>query len=194
MERTLEIGDKIILNEFDITSIPQKKDYSLRLSEYDLAQKKLDLKISRQKRPGNLNFKSQYSDSGTSSDYTGTLTYSFDFGKTNPKFDIQISDWYLSSAKQEIALERLKSISRRNEIVRRFNTLKKSLEISEKKLESATESYEYAKIAIQKGLISSLDLQDAQNKLTQAQLDRLSDIIAFNKLKYEAIVIFGNVI
>lgn len=194
LEDSLEVSDKVILNKFDAESLEQNEDYNLRISRLEHEIRMLTLKQDKRFTNGDLDFTSSYSDSGTSSNYSGMITYSFDFGKNHPKFNNQIAQWYESKYKLSLKKEILDSKSRRNEIMRRYRTLKRSLEISEKKLESATESYDYSKIAIQKGLISTLDLQDAQDKLTQAKLDKLGDIISFNKLKYEMIVTFGGVI
>lgn len=187
---TLEINSNLPEESFDWLTIPQYQSYEERLADLALEKARIQKLKSRRDLPGDLNF-SQTINSGSSDTYSGSLSYSFYLGtqKNSKEFQslsISLEQEILSRQRQKLLSE-----SERREIIRRYDLLKKNLDISKKKLESARESNEYAQVAIQKGLISSLDLQNAQEKLTSAQLDLLSSTISFIRLRYEMTVTFG---
>ncbi|MDD2715425.1 MAG: TolC family protein [Candidatus Wallbacteria bacterium] len=190
---TLEINQELTAEAYDWVNIPMNPSFDVRLSDLSLDQKKLQLKSARNDLPGDLSMTSTFQ-SGNSRTFSGSLSYSFYLGEQ--KNAVSYKDADLSVEREELSNQEKKqnSESERREIVRRYETLKRSLEVSKKRLESASENQEYARIAIQKGLISSLDLQDAQQKLTSAQVELLNAIISYNKLKYEIINTFGGII
>ncbi|MDD2717084.1 MAG: TolC family protein [Candidatus Wallbacteria bacterium] len=190
---TLEINQELTAEAYDWIKIPLYSSFDERLSEHSLEKKELQYRSARNQAPGDLALNSTFQ-SGSTRSYSGTLSYTFNLGEQKNALTAKSAEFSRNQGKLAHELQRKQSESDRREIIRRYDALKKTLEVSKKRKESAEESYGYALISIQKGMLSLLDLQDAQQKLTSAQLDYLNATIDFNKLKYEIINTFGGTI
>ncbi|MDD5090323.1 MAG: TolC family protein [Candidatus Wallbacteria bacterium] len=191
LESTLEINSEISGEHFDWTDIPLQKSFDVQIREHELELIRIENRKKHLHRYGDFTFTSEYNRSSGEGAYSGTLGYTVDLGRNHPGLSDQATDLQLSIARRSLERAGLESHRQRLAYIAEYDYLKRNLDLSEKKLKSATESYEYAQLAIQKGMISSLDLQDAQQKLTNAQQDRLNANINFLLLKYEMIYAFG---
>ncbi|HPG56590.1 MAG TPA: TolC family protein [Candidatus Wallbacteria bacterium] len=61
--------------------------------------------------------------------------------------------------------------------LRKIEYIEKAYEIASKSLRQAYENFEFSRLSFQKGLISNIDLRDAQDKLTSAKRSVVSLII-----------------
>ncbi len=127
----------------------------------------------------NLNLiKTDYENKALTSDFSSSITYRFNAGRQ----DNTVNEWIEKNNYElrKIALEELENsvTIERRDALRRIEYLEKAYEISAKSLRQAYENYEFSKLSFQKGMISNIDLRDAQDKLTSAKRSVVSLIIS----------------
>ncbi len=170
----------------EIESILSNKDNSCLREDVEAERVALEiarikyLKAKKQAAPRlNLNLiKTDYDDPARESDFSSSLTYRFNMGRQQNS----VSEWIEKNNYElkKIALDEIeKSVSiEQRDALRRINYIEKAYEIAAKSLKQAYENYEFSTISFQKGLISNIDLRDAQDKLTSAKRSVVSLIIS----------------
>ncbi len=133
----------------------------------------------------------EYQDPSYKDNFTSTLSYNFVPGKQ----DNQIQEWTeknnLELRKMSLAdLENSVLIEQR-EILRRIKYLEEAYAIGSKSLSQAEENYEFSKLSFQKGMISNIDLRDAQDKLTAAKRTVISLIVQYKVARSRFYYVMG---
>jgi outer membrane protein len=170
----------------EIESILANKDNSCVREDVEAERVALEiarvkyLKAKKQAAPRlSLNLiKTDYDNPARESDFSSSLTYRFNMGRQQNS----VNEWIEKNNYElkKIALDEIeKSVSiERRDALRRINFIEKAYEIAAKSLKQAYENYEFSTISFQKGLISNIDLRDAQDKLTSAKRSVVSLIIS----------------
>jgi len=140
-----------------------------------LAAPKLKLNVS----------KTRYDDSSRSSDFRSTVTYELNLGPQDNKINEWIEENNL--ALREFALTDIENsvLIEQRDILRKIKYLEEAYAIASKNLQQAQENFEFSKMSFQKGLISNIDLRDAQEKLTSAKRNAVSLAIQHRVNRYQ---------
>ncbi|HOT75344.1 MAG TPA: TolC family protein [Candidatus Wallbacteria bacterium] len=126
----------------------------------------------------NLNImKTEYENAARESDFSSSLTYRFNMGRQ----ENAVSEWVERNNYElkKIALDELETgvVIEQRDALRKIEYIEKAYEIASKSLRQAYENFEFSRLSFQKGLISNIDLRDAQDKLTGAKRSVVSLII-----------------
>ncbi|MFW5782824.1 MAG: TolC family protein [Candidatus Muiribacteriaceae bacterium] len=124
-------------------------------------------------------------------DWSTSFTYSFELGVSGDRLTYRSS--LLSEEKSGIELEqkRRSILIEQEDYRRRLKTMERSITIKRENLKNAEESFEFSELSFQKGMISFIDLQDAQVKLTQAKQDYIFSLIDNRILILRYVKAFG---
>ncbi|HNY12983.1 MAG TPA: TolC family protein [Candidatus Wallbacteria bacterium] len=133
----------------------------------------------------------EYKDPAYEDKFTSMLSYNFVLGKQ----DNQIAEW---SEKNNLELRKMSLADLENavlieqrEILRRLKYLEEAYAIASKSLSQAEENYEFSKLSFQKGMISNIDLRDAQDKLTDAKRTVISLIVQYKVARSRFYYVMG---
>ncbi|PLX16528.1 MAG: hypothetical protein C0601_10050 [Candidatus Muiribacterium halophilum] len=123
--------------------------------------------------------------------WTASLSYSFMLGKSDNQLNFDISTLELERARinHDLVLKQVK-IEKQN-MQRKLESSKNTIKIRKENLENAQESFNFSEISFQKGLISFIDLQDSQLKLTQAKQSYISALLDNYLLVLDYILTMG---
>lgn len=163
-----------------------REDYEAEKVRLKIAEIKYN-KIKKQALPKlKLNLsRTEYENKSLSNNFSSMVTYDFNLGPQSNK----ISEWIEKNNYElrNISLSELDSsiLIEQRDIVRKIDYLEKAYEIAAKNLTQAEENYEFSKLSFQKGMISNIDLRDAQEKLTSAKRNVISLIIQHKVAKYQ---------
>ncbi|OGM01774.1 MAG: hypothetical protein A2008_13435 [Candidatus Wallbacteria bacterium GWC2_49_35] len=126
----------------------------------------------------NLNIsKTEYDNPAREEGFESSLTWRFNLGRQ----ENAVSEWIEKNNYElkKISLDETQKgvLIEQRDALRRIEYLEKAYEIAAKSLRQAYENFEFSMISFQKGLISNIDLRDAQDKLTSAKRSVVSLII-----------------
>lgn len=121
--------------------------------------------------------KTDYENRARESNLESSLTWRFNLGRQ----ENAVNEWIERNNLElrGIALDEIEKSARidQREALRRIEYIEKAYDIAAGSLRQAYENYEFSTISFQKGLISNIDLRDAQDKLTSAKRSVVSLII-----------------
>ncbi len=170
----------------EIESILSNKDNSCLREDVEAERVALEmarikyLKAKKQAAPRlGLNLtRTDYDNPAHDSDFSSFLTYRFNMGRQQNT----VNEWIEKNNYElkKIALDEMEKnvLIEQRDALRRINYIEKAYEIAAKSLKQAYENYEFSTISFQKGLISNIDLRDAQDKLTSAKRSVVTLIIS----------------
>ncbi|MBI3892327.1 MAG: TolC family protein [Candidatus Wallbacteria bacterium] len=129
--------------------------------------------------------------SPSDSEVVGAVTYNFQFGKRGADYDLERLRHDLESAR--IGLEQqLVTVEReKRDILRALELKERGITTAKESLDLARESYDFSLDAFQKGILSSLDLRDSQDKLTQAREVYTSLLIDYKVAGHQYVKVLG---
>lgn len=140
-----------------------------------MAAPKLKLNVSR----------TQYENAATADDFRSTVSYELNLGPQ----DNRVNEWIEANNLElrRFALTDIENsvLIEQRDIVRKIKYLEEAYAIASKNLQQAEENFEFSKMSFQKGLISNIDLRDAQDKLTSAKRNAVSLAIQHRVNRYQ---------
>lgn len=164
----------------------------------DLEAQKVDVRIARTVRhEGNLLARpdirldvTHTDDTFTREDVAGVV-WNYALGGRPVAFDKRRRQALL-----EVADVRLRDFTfqvrrEKRDILRTLDAREQAVEVAEANLANAQESYEYSRLAFERGMINNIDLRDAQDKLTQARISYVTILIDYITATYRYVKIFG---
>jgi outer membrane protein TolC len=127
----------------------------------------------------------------TDSEVVAALSYNFQLGKRADEYDRdrlvrELDSTRLALENQRVAVER-----EHRDILRSLELKERAIRTATESLDQARESYDFSLEAFQKGMISSLDLRDSQDKLTQARDSLTSLLIDYRIARYQYVKVLG---
>jgi len=169
----------------EVEAILANKDGSIFRKDVEAEKVRLKIaeikykKAKKQARPKlNLNLiKTQYDGKSVDDEFNSNLTYKFNFGLQ----ETGVNEWIEKNNLElrKLALDEIDkgALIEKRDSIRRLKYLERAYIIASKSLAQAYENYEFSKLSFQKGLISNIDLRDAQDKLTSAKRSVVNIII-----------------
>jgi|GEM_PF-3973899 len=170
----------------------EKERRDVKISERNLEISRINWFRSKLGKRPDIRYSATTSE-GTSgnTNWSASLSYSFVAGRSDDLlgFDIASLDLERAQIDHELVLKRVK-IEKEN-ILRKLESSENTINIRKENLENARESFNFSEISFQKGLISFIDLQDSQLKLTQAKQSYISALLDNYILLLEYILTMG---
>ena len=127
----------------------------------------------------------------TDSEVVAAVSYNFQLGKRADEYDRDRLVRALDSARLALESQRVAVDREHRDILRSLELKERAIRTAKESLDQARESYDFSLEAFQKGMISSLDLRDSQDKLTQARDNLTSLLIDYRIAKYQYVKVLG---
>lgn len=125
------------------------------------------------------------------SEIVGAVTYNFQLGKRSADFDLDRLKHDLESARLALEQRQVTVEREKRDILRSLALKERAIATARESLDMARESYEFSLDAFQKGILSSLDLRDSQDKLTQARDSYTSLLIDYKVAGKQFVKVMG---
>ena len=164
----------------------------VEIEKLRVAKARLKTRDSKRNAKPDLLFSSQYSNGdGDDSDFVNSLSCNLNLGRRPDEFAYlgtqqkeRISRINLGQVLASVVIEQ-------KEVLRNILRLERSVHIGKKSVERAEESMEFSQFSFEKGLVSAIELREAQANVTTAQSGLVNLLIDYRLAIFQYIKAMG---
>lgn len=164
----------------------------------DLEGQKVDVRIAQSVRhEGNLlarpdiRLNVDHTDDSFTKEDVAAVTWNYALGGRPVIFDKERRRSLFQVAEVRLRDFTFQVRREKRDILRVLDAREQAVQVAEANLANAQESYEYSRLAFERGMINNIDLRDAQDKLTQARISYVSILIDYITATYRYVKTLG---